>query len=66
MAILEDTTTTGSAAIEATDATIGEGLEVIQAIALVDRSGDQAAAVFAARSIPYVALVVPSDFGVGE
>ncbi len=66
VAILEDTTTTGGAAIEATDAAIGEGLEVIQAIALVDRSGNQAAAAFAGRGIPYVALVVPSDFGVGE
>jgi orotate phosphoribosyltransferase len=64
--ILEDTTTTGGAAIEATDAAIAEGLEVVQAIALVDRSGDAASEAFAARAIPFVALVVPSDLGVGE
>jgi orotate phosphoribosyltransferase len=64
--ILEDTTTTGSAAIEATDAAIAEGLEVIQAVALVDRSGGVATGAFAARGIPYVALVGPSDLGVGE
>lgn len=64
--ILEDTTTTGGAAIEATDAATAEGLHVIQVVALVDRSGDQAADAFASRGIPYVALVVPSDLGVGE
>lgn len=64
--ILEDTTTTGGAAMEATDAATAEGLEVVQAIALVDRSGDVAAGVFAARGIPYVALVLPADLGVDE
>jgi orotate phosphoribosyltransferase len=64
--ILEDTTTTGSAAIEATDAAIAEGLVVVQAVALVDRSGDLATEAFATRGIPYLALVHPSDFGVDE
>jgi len=64
--ILEDTTTTGGAAMEATDAATAEGLEVVQAIALVDRSGDVAAGAFAVRGIPYVALVLPADLGVGE
>ena len=64
--ILEDTTTTGSAALEATVVAEAEGLEVIQAVALVDRSGGLAAAAFAARDIPYVALVTPSDLGVVE
>jgi orotate phosphoribosyltransferase len=45
---------------------MAEGLEVVQAIALVDRSGDLASEAFAARGIPYLALVVPSDLGVGE
>ena len=43
-----------------------EGLVVIQAISLIDRSGDRAAKVFAARGIPYVALITPADLGVGE
>lgn len=62
--ILEDTTTTGGAAVEATEAAVAEGLDVIQAIALVDRSGDRAGEAFAERGIPYVALVRPSDLGV--
>jgi orotate phosphoribosyltransferase len=66
VAILEDTTTTGGAAVEAADAAMAEGLEVVQAIALVDRSGDLASEAFAARGIPYLALVVPGDLGVGE
>jgi orotate phosphoribosyltransferase len=64
--ILEDTTTTGSAALEATDAAEAEGLEVIQAVALVDRSGGLAERAFKARGIPYVALVTPSDLGVDQ
>ena len=64
--ILDDTTSTGGAAIEATEAATAEGLIVIQAIALVDRSDGKAAASFAEQDIPYVALVAPGDLGVGE
>jgi orotate phosphoribosyltransferase len=64
--ILEDTTTTGSAALEATAVAEAEGLDVIQAVALVDRSEGQAAEAFAARDIPYIALITPSDLGVDE
>ncbi len=64
--ILEDTTTTGSAALEATAVAEAEGLQVVQAVALVDRSGGQAAEAFAAKGIPYIALVTPSDLGVDE
>jgi orotate phosphoribosyltransferase len=66
VAILEDTTTTGGAAIEAAEAAMAAGLEVVQAIALVDRSDGQAAEVFAARGIPYVALITPVDLGVAQ
>jgi orotate phosphoribosyltransferase len=64
--ILEDTTTTGGAAGEATDAAVEEGLVVIQAVSLIDRSGDRAAKAFAARGIPYLALFTPADLGVEE
>lgn len=64
VAILEDTTTTGGAAAEATEAARAEGLEVIQAIALVDRSGGAAQQVFEGLDVPYVALVTPEDLGV--
>ena len=63
--ILDDTTSTGAAAIEACEVAGAEGLEVIQAIALVDRSDGKAAANFAERGIPYVALITPDDLGVG-
>jgi orotate phosphoribosyltransferase len=66
VAILEDTTTTGSAAGEATDVAVDAGLEVVQAIALVDRSGGVAARKFADRGIPQVALVTPLDLGVTD
>lgn len=66
VAILEDTTTTGGAAAEAAEVATAEGLEVIQVIALVDRSGGRAAARFAATGVPYRALVEPSDLGVPE
>jgi orotate phosphoribosyltransferase len=65
VAIVEDTTTTGGAALEAAEAAAAAGLRVVQAIALVDRSQGRAAAAFAEQSIPYVALVLPKDLGVG-
>ena len=66
VAILEDTTTTGGAAAEAVEVAIGEGLEVVQVIALVDRSRGDASARFAGLGLPYEALVEPSDLGVQE
>ena len=65
VAILEDTTTTGSAAIEATQAAEEEGLQVIQAIVLMDRSGGVGRERFETRSIPYTAIATPADLGVG-
>lgn len=64
VAILEDTTTTGSAAGEATDVALAAGLVVVQAIALVDRSDGLAQTRFAERGIPQLALVTPGDLGV--
>lgn len=66
VAILEDTTTTGGAAAEAATVAVESGLEVIQVIALVDRSGGAAAARFEHMGLPYMALVVPADLGVTE
>lgn len=64
--VLEDTTTTGGAAVEAAEYLLAEGFEIVQAVALVDRSGGRAAANFERLGIPHVALVTPSDFGVNE
>ena len=64
VAILEDTTTTGGAAVEAAAYLLAEGFEILQAIAVVDRSEGRAAANFADLGIPHVGLVRPVDLGV--
>ena len=61
---LEDTTTTGSALAEAIAALRAEDVEVVKAVALVDRSGGAAGARMEALGIEYVALVTPTDLGV--
>jgi orotate phosphoribosyltransferase len=66
VALLEDTTTTGSAAVEAAQYLLDEGFEIVQAIALVDRSGGKARAAFAELGIEHVAIVTPPDLGVSE
>jgi len=66
VAILEDTSTTGGALVEAVDVAIEHGLYVVQAITLVDRSGTAVASLMARRGVPYVALVRPADLGVDE
>lgn len=66
VAILEDTTTTGGSAMEATRVAREEGLEVVQAIALVDRSSGAAAAAFSELAVPYVALITSTDLGVTQ
>ncbi len=63
---LEDTTTTGSALVEAIDAMIGAGVRVVKAVALVDRSGTQARERVQERGVPYVALVTPADLGMED
>ena len=66
VAVLEDTTTTGSAMFEAMDALTDAGIRIAQVITLVDRSSGVAASKVGAAGIPYVALVAPSDLGVNE
>lgn len=66
VAVLEDTTTTGSAMFEAIHALTDAGIRIAQVITLVDRSSGVAASKVGAAGIPYVALVAPSDLGVKE
>ena len=66
VAVVEDTTTTGGALAEAVDVAAGHGLVVLQAVALVDRSGGAAGKLIAERQVPYVALVLPEDLGIIE
>ncbi|MFO7298843.1 MAG: orotate phosphoribosyltransferase [Actinomycetes bacterium] len=64
--VLEDTTTTGSAAREAVEALRAEGIEVAQVVALVDRSGGAAAARFEEAGIPFTAVFDTAALGVDE
>ncbi len=66
VAVLEDTTTTGSAMFEAIEALSEAGIQIAQVITLVDRSNGIAAGKVAAAGIPYLALVVPRDLGVEQ
>ena len=65
VAVVEDTTTTGSALLEAIDALQEVGVRVEVAVAVVDRSSGKVADLLDERGIPYVALVTPADLGVG-
>ena len=63
LAVLEDTTTTGSSAVDAARYLIEQGFEIAQAIALVDRSNGEARKNFANLGIDHVALITPADLG---
>ena len=63
--MLEDTATTGGSLIEAIEVAQAEGLEVIQAVVLVDRSRGEAARRVAGLGIGYSAVFHPEDLGLG-
>lgn len=65
VAVVEDTTTTGGSLLEVVDYLSSEGIAVVQSVILVDRSGGEVSAAFAARGIPYRPLFLPADLGVG-
>ncbi|MCL1594124.1 MAG: orotate phosphoribosyltransferase [Actinomycetia bacterium] len=64
--VLEDTTTTGSALSEAVEVLLAEGVTVVRAVALVDRSDGATEGKMSGFGIPYVALATPADLGVGQ
>ena len=64
VAVVEDTATTGAALSEAIDVLLSEGVVVVQAIAVCDRSGGVVAERLQARSIPFQAAVLPVDLGI--
>ncbi len=63
--LVEDTTTTGGSFTEAAEALEAEGIDVIAAVALVDRSEGAVAELMQGRGTPYVALATATDLGVG-
>jgi orotate phosphoribosyltransferase len=66
VAVLEDTTTTGGALWEAIEVAVASGLEIVQVIALVDRSGEVVPRRMEESGIPYTALITPGDLGVEQ
>lgn len=62
--VLEDTTSTGGAMVEAIEAARESGLDVVDAVALIDRSGSVVAERMAQLGIRYHAVITPSDLGV--
>jgi orotate phosphoribosyltransferase len=63
--VVEDTVTTGGSMGKAIEALREAGVEVLQAIVLVDRSGGAAATRLAALGVSLVSLLEPRDLGVG-
>ncbi len=64
VALVDDTITTGSAFVEAANVVREAGVEIVQAIAVVDRSGGVVAARLRDLGVRFEALVEPADLGV--
>ncbi len=62
--VVEDTATTGGALFEAVEVLSEAGVEVVQAIVVVDRSQGRVSEEASKRRIKYVALIQPSQLGV--
>lgn len=62
---IEDTSTTGGAFLEAISAMTEEGLVVIKAVCVIDRSNGVVQSRMAAAGIDYEAVFNPEDLGIG-
>jgi orotate phosphoribosyltransferase len=60
--VVDDTITTGGSLLQAVDAVVAYGAEVVAAAALLDRGGEVGAQL-AARGVPFVAVVGAPDLG---
>jgi orotate phosphoribosyltransferase len=65
VAVVEDTVTTGGAMVEAIEVLRQSGIDVAQAVVVVDRSGGAAGRRLAELGVPLVTLVTPAELGVG-
>ena len=63
VAMVEDTTTTGGAFFEAIDVAVAEGLDIVQAVVLVDRSGGKVTELMARRGVKYSIVLLPEQLG---
>ncbi len=66
VAVLEDTTSTGGALLEAIEVARDAGLEVVQALALLDRSDGKVAHVMEQADVSFTSLVTPKDLGIAS
>ncbi len=64
VAVVEDTPTTGGSMAEAVEVLQREGIAVVQAITVVDRSDGAASRLLAGLGVPLVALVSLPDLGI--
>ncbi len=64
--VVEDTVTTGGSMAAAVAVLQSEGVQVVQAVVLVDRSSGAATARLAEYDVPLVSLLTPQDLGVNE
>jgi orotate phosphoribosyltransferase len=62
--VVEDTTTTGGAIMEAVEVLQGEGIAIAGVVSLVDRSGGAVAARLAAHDLAYQVVVSTEELGV--
>ena len=62
--VVEDTMTTGGSTVAAIEVLRSEGVDVVQVITMVDRSGGAAEAAMTSIGLELVALVTPDDLGV--
>jgi orotate phosphoribosyltransferase len=66
VAVVEDTSTTGASMADAVHALEAEGIVVVQAITVVDRSTGAAARLLAEQGVALTSLVTPEDLGIAE
>ena len=66
VAVVDDTTTTGSSFVESIEVLRSEGIDVIQALVVVDRSHGIAAQRCTELGVPFKAVIEPADLGIEE
>ena len=66
VAVVDDTTTTGASFVESIEVLRSEGIEVVQALVVVDRSHGVAARRCSELGVPFGAVIEPADLGIEE
>jgi orotate phosphoribosyltransferase len=62
--VVEDTTSTGAAMVEAVTVLTGAGIDVVGAVAVLDRSGGAAAQRLAEHGVTLTVVLTPTDLGI--